>query len=369
MLPEALRRAAEALDRCTRDTNLGSPEFGDSRYVPCPLEASRFHQIPLSEPGSAVGFVDGGNREILHAPELSVQLARVGLSIFRGGRRLPLRSLPPKFDFLCVARALRENDEIVFDAELFPLEPEASRFLPDPADLRLNSRDDALTAPGFRADISVVGAAARRFAEWAALTRVIEEEMEQGDLVVRDGTLQTALRNEAGAARRAFGAAEGRGVVLTAIAKTSTLFTSTGVSLTAAIDELARRCGLGASCWYYHPIVRNEHPEHRAEIFVCRLHPSSNHVFRVEILREQARAMSGGDFARVFAELRAGSCDLSFPGYPYGLVDVDGAARVRRGEAEVLGALLSSALAEAGAWERVRRRRSATDAHELLDII
>ncbi len=369
MLPEAIRRAAEALDRGTRAVELGSPEFGDWRYLPCPLDPSRFHPIPLSEPRAAVGFVDGGNREILHAPDLSVQLVRVGCSVFRGGERLLLRRMPSRYDFLSVARAIREGEELVFDAELLPLDSRASEFLPDPAQLRLSSRDGSLATQRFRADISVVGAAARRFAEWVALARLIDEELGPGDLVVRDGTLQTALRNEAGAARKAFKAAEIGGVVLTAVAKTSTLFTSTGVSLTAAVEELAIGSGLGSSCWYYHPIVRNDHPEHRAEIFACRLHPMSSHVFRAEILREQARAMSEEEVARAFGELRAGSRDLSFPGYPYGLVDVDEAARVRRGEAEVLGALLSSALAEVGAWERVRRRRSATDAHDILDII
>lgn len=369
MLPEALRRAAEILERGTREVNPGVPEFGDPRYLPVPFEASGFHAIPETEPSSCVGYVDGGNQEIFHSPDLSVQLVRVCSVLFRGGERVRERVLPAIVEFVNVARAGVEGEDISYSAELIPLAPSFEPFLPESRSLVFSSCDSTLTNRGFRADISVVGAAARRFAEWVVLSKIIEEELRPGDIAVRDGTLQTAVRNEASSARRAFEAALERGVTLAALAKTSTLFTSTGMSLMAAIEELSHSCGVGSECWYYHPIVQNNHPEHRAEIFACRLHKSSKHVFRAEILREQARNMSTAEVSRVFAELRGGSRDLSFPGYPYGLVEANRMARVARGEAEVLRALLASALGELGAWERLRRRQSATDAHEILDII
>ena len=197
---------------------------------------------------------------------------------------------------------------------------------------------------------------------------MVRKELEPGDIAVRDGTLQTAVTNESVPASSAFQAAVDRRVTLSALAKTSALFTSSGISLLAAVGKLARDAG-AAGRWYYHPLVVNEHPEHRAEIYACRLHPASRHVFRFEILREQARALGEGPIARVFGALAANSSDLSFPGYPYGLIDADNQSRVRRNEKESLRALLASALAGNGSWERLRGHLGASDAHDVLDRI
>ena len=125
----------------------------------------------------------------------------------------------------------------------------------------------------------------------------------------------------------------------------------------------------GKGSWYYHPLVRNEHPEHRAEIFACRLHPASHRVFRFEVLRDQARRMGADEQDRLFGQLASSSCDLSFPGYPYGLVDADEGARVRRHEKEALSALFASALANKGSWGSLQAHLGATDAHDVLDEV
>jgi hypothetical protein len=368
MLTDALRQAAEALDRETADPELGVPQFGDARYTAVPFDLANFTDLEPKGQGAAIGFVDGGNMEILHAPDFSVQLVRVCSVVFRKGERSCARSVPSKIEFLSIARAFPRDGEIFYAARLIPASGTAAAFLPDAASLVISSRDDQLSSGRFRVDISVVGAAARRFAEWNALSGLVERELDGGDIAVRDGTLQTAVRNESGPASKAFSAALDKGVVLTALAKTSTLFTSSGISLLAAVEKLSRDGGR-TGCWYYHPLVRNEHPEHRAEIFACRLHPASKHVFRFEVLREQARQMGPAELGRVFGELAANSRDLAFPGYPYGLVDADDLARVRRHEKEALKALLASALAEKGSWERVRSHLSAVDAHDILDQI
>jgi len=368
MLSDALRKAAELLDRDLADVDLGEPRFGDARYAPVPFDPAHFHKIGADPPQGALGFVDGGNLELLRAPDFSVQLVRVCSVVFRRGKRVPLRSVPLRIEFLSVARAFPRGGEIYYSAELLPAGRAAEPFLPAGETLVLSSRDDQLSSGSYRADISVVGACARRFAEWLVLSELVKKELEPGDLAVRDGTLQTAVRNESAPASEAFQAALDRRVTMTALAKTSTLFTSSGVSVLAAVGQLARDTGRHDR-WYYHPLVVNEHPEHRAEIFACRLHPASKHVFRFEILREQARAMGADLLGRLFSELAANSSDLSFPGYPYGLVEADGLARVRRNEKETLRAMIASVLAEKGAWERVQGHLSASDAHDVLDRI
>jgi hypothetical protein len=261
------------------------------------------------------------------------------------------------------------DGRIVYRAGLIPVGRTAGTLLPDEEWLVVDSRDEQLAPGRFRLDISVVGAAARRFAEWLALSELVSEELEPGDIAVRDGTLQTAVRHEELAATRAFAAAQERGVVLAALAKTSQLLTTSGVSLLAAVEELSRQSPSGGGRWFYHPLVMNDHPEHRAEIFACRLHPQARHVFRLEILREQARRMSTSDVGELVAAIAANSGDLSFPGYPFGLVDADEQARVRHGESEALRAVFASALAEKGLWKAVQGHVSATDAHDILDEI
>jgi len=367
MLNETVRKAAELLGKSVLDVNIGAPEFGDERYEPVEFDSSYFREIPGGKPGRTLGFVDGGNREILHAPDFSVQFVRVGSVLFRAKERVAERKLPAKMEFFCVARAVPRGDRLVYKAELLPLSPDSQELLPDAALLTLDSRDESVSGGRFRADISVVGAAARRFAEWFILAALVQQELAPGDIAVRDGTLQSAVTNEGPVAAAAFEAAAAKGVVLTALAKTSRLLTTTGVSLVAAVGRLARDRGQGDRSWYYHPIVKNSHPEHRAEIFACRLHPSARHVFRFEVLRDQAAAMKEDELARLFSELAANSSDMAFPGYPYGLVDVDALSRVKRGEAEMLGALFATALAETGDWERIQRHLGATDAHDILD--
>jgi hypothetical protein len=368
MLSDALRKAAEILDREVADLELGEPRFGDARYAPVPFDPAHFRAIGVAGSGCALGFVDGGNLEVLHAPDFSVQLVRVCSVLYRGKDRLRARRVPQKVEFLSVARAFPRQGGIFYSAELLPCGEPAAPFLPDREGLVLSSRDERLASGPFGVDISAVGACARRFAEWLVLAEVIRKELEPGDVAVRDGTLQTAVTNESVPASSAFRAAMDRRVTLAALAKTSAMFTSSGVSLLAAVGKLARDTGAPGR-WYYHPLVVNEHPEHRAEIFACRLHASSRHIFRFEILRDQARAMGDESIGRVFGALAENSSDLSFPGYPFGLVDADGLARVHRNEKEALRALIASELAGKGSWERLRGHMGATDAHDVLDSI
>jgi hypothetical protein len=367
MLNETVRKAAALLGASIGEVGIGVPEFGDARYEPVRFDASNFRDIAVSRPSCTLAFVDGGNQEILHAPDFSVQLVRVGSTLFRAGDRVAERKVPGKVEFFCVAQAVSRDGELMYEATLLPLSNSFLPFMPEPSTLTLNSRDESLSGGRFRTDISVVGAAARRFSEWLVLSAVLHDELSPGDIAVRDGTLQSAVTNESALAGEAFDTAAKKGAILTALAKTSRLLTSTGLSLLAAVGRLARGCGQSEKSWYYYPIVKNTHPEHRAEIFACRLHPTARYIFRFEILREQAAAMDRTELDRVLSELAFNSRDMAFPGYPYGLVDVDALSRVKNSEREMLAALFATALAERGEWETVQRHLGATDAHDILD--
>ena len=211
MLTEALRKAAATLDREITDLDLGVPQFGDARYTAVPFDNANFRDLEPQETGAAMGFVDGGNLEVLHAPDFSVQLVRVCSVLFRNGERATTRAIPSRIEFLSVARAFPRDGEIFYSSELIPATGPSAAFMPEAGGLVISSRDDQLSSGRFRVDISVVGAAARRFAEWLVLAGLVERELGKGDIAVRDGTLQTAVRNESGPASKAFSAALEKG--------------------------------------------------------------------------------------------------------------------------------------------------------------
>ena len=67
----------------------------------------------------------------------------------------------------------------------------------------------------------------------------------------------------------------------------------------------------------------------------------------------------------VMAELKNNAKDLSFPGYPYGLILADKLARVSDKEAEYLKAKFFAAAGSK--WSNLKNRMAAVNAHEVLD--
>jgi hypothetical protein len=84
---------------------------------------------------------------------------------------------------------------------------------------------------------------ARAFAEWQFSKHIIELELEKGDIIVRDGTLQTIVTNESKYADKVYESAIKKGVYFTAVSKTSTLFTTTGQPLFPSIKILSETSG------------------------------------------------------------------------------------------------------------------------------
>jgi hypothetical protein len=75
--------------------------------------------------------------------------------------------------------------------------------------------------------------------------------------------------------------------------------------------------------WYYGPLAENLNPRHLGDIFVGKFFEHSPYAFRFE--NPQWRRQ---DVGAIFEEIADNSRDLSFPGYPYGLIVADKMARV-----------------------------------------
>jgi len=367
MSVDALRKVVNKLDGRIEERNLGNPFFSHPDYVPSPFDVGNCRPIEVVDSDRRFAFVDGGNQELVGAPNFSVQINRVYFCVFDSDKRLLPRSMPNKIEFISATSSVFRDGEIHFDTFLFPISPEFEDYLPDEEDLSFSSTDPSFVFGRMRADISRVASIGRRFAEWSFSRSVVEEELDEGDVLVCDGALRAAFTNESRYLNECFDSAERSGVVFSGLSKSSRLFTDTGLSLLGALRSLIEGSDLSYDLWFYHPVVRISSPDHRAALFIVKLHPRAEHVFRYEIYREQAEALSGDDLNEVLSGLSENSKDISLPGYPYGLVDADYYARVRNSELERYRMILLSELSRQGKWDKFERYIHATDTHQILN--
>jgi hypothetical protein len=364
MLP--IHKVIENLKKRIAEMPLGNPNFGDPRYQPIQLNAKNFHPIKI-ENERKLCYVDGGNCQVACAPNFIVELARLHFCCFRGKERIHSNSIPNRIEFYTVCCATAESDRIKYETEFVPMKDVWMKYLPNPSDLKFDSFDETLMVGKQRATIDRVSNSARTFAEWNLAKHLVNEELDEGDILVRDGTLQTVVRNESKYAKMAYSAAMKKNVVFTGLSKTSSLFTTTGYPLLSSINELAESTPLKDSSWYYHPIVKITHPDHRAEMFAVKLHDVSEYVFRFEILRDQFKEMFTSDVESVIGALAVNARDIGFPGYPYGLVEADRLARVTIHERDSHEMQFMSASASAGIFEALARHIKCVDAHSVLN--
>jgi hypothetical protein len=352
------------LDTHLNDENIGNPFFPERGVRPFPLTTDGFKVIERVDSDRKTAFIDGGNQEVFGAPNFSVQLNRVYFGMWNGNKRVPERSTPKRIEFFAATFSDFERGEIQYSTSLFPLSGEEA-MLPRERDLSFSSMDRSITIGNQRADIYRVGSISRRFSELVLAKSVVENELAPGDVIVLDGTLQTAFPNEYAYLDELSQAAQEKGVILAGLSKTSALFTDTGYSLLGALDKLSAEKGI-TSEWYY-PIAEGTSKDHFVFILGVKLNALSERIFRLEIQRDQFLSFGERELNEVLTQLVRNSTDYSFPGYPYGLIDADRFARVTSSEREHYFAILRSQMAATGTWEKFYRHVKATDAHGLLN--
>ncbi|MGE5601392.1 MAG: hypothetical protein ACM3TS_00115 [Clostridia bacterium] len=359
MIGETIRRLAIELDTKMRDTQIGESCFPYEFYKTYPFDVANFHQIEGTRCGRKISFVDGGNQEILGGANISIQLNRVYFNIFNGRRRMESKRIPQHLEFISVTEATFSDDRPRYRTQILPVKAEFSHYLPVSQDLEFGMKDEGPH------DISKIASMARRFAEWSISKQVVVEELSEGDILVMDGALWARYSNELKYSKECFSAAQYKNVIFTALAKTSRLITNSGISLLGAIRAMAYD-GRVNGTWYYHPIAESHNT---AEMFVLKLHEVSQRVYRYDIYSEQARKLSKEERMQIFTQILDNSSDLSFPGYPYGLIDADYNARIRGEEVEVYKMILYSEISRRGSWPKFLREIQALDAHDALDFI
>jgi hypothetical protein len=97
-----------------------------------------------------------------------------------------------------------------------------------------------------------------------------------------------------------------------------------------------------------------------------KLHRQSEYVFRFEVLKDQVNKNNFGEVELIVSALAENSKDVSFPGYPYGLIDADKFARVSMTEKTVNEFQFRAAVPQK-LWEKISKFVRSSDAHEILN--
>lgn len=354
---------------------------------------------PDPSPPRRTAFVDGGNGVLAEAPDYLVVLNRVHYSMFRGAEKLRPRDCtgndgpgdgreddssagPRTTTFLsCVlphvgdaaARGGARNDDgrdgthipepLTFDTRIYPYGQEFPGCLPG-NDALLSISDGKTAALDGSAPLASL---ARRLAEIRLATRVASDELGPGDILVMDGSLQTSLDVERQYAGRLYDAAVKRGVIVCGLAKTTRLLTESGEPLLARASEIAAVAGHDR--WYV-PVAEGMFGDGLTSTLVAKLHPRSRFVFRIDMLYRQFRDMDDGQRNAVFWSLAANSGDVAALGYPYGLIDADKHAQVRKKEAAMYRRSLYSRMeGRPGRRRMLERHPDSIIFHDILNRV
>ncbi len=282
------------------------------------INKDNFETIPENNSSKSIAFVDGGQGEIISAGNLCLSFIRVGALVFRNNQKI--RDYLHEFYLLTTARP--ENDDIVYESEIFPLNGPA---IIDGSQLSISSTDATIRGGIERASINAVANMARRFAELSLCAKI------DADIIMIDGILEPSFRNEEKYLSKL-------PENVCALAKSSSLFTASGNSPAILLNRLNPE----KSCWSYAIDHAN---------FFVKLHPKAKHVFRYTGKKE---------FLHLLA---TNSNDALFLGYPYGLIAADKFARVSNEEKMSLKMKIILNAENKDIAEYL----STTNAHDILD--
>lgn len=362
MSVEAAKEIISKLDAHIVERDPGIPFFADHGITPFPISRERFRQIESVGSNRKIAFVDGGNSEILGAPNFSVQFNRVFACVWKNNERQPLKL--PLVEFFSGIYSTLVKGGISYVTIIVPSKPDQSLLLPDPLDLSFSSTDRTVMVGTQMADTSRIASIARNFAEWK-FAALVCEELNKDDVLVMDGSLQTQFTNEGKYFSQAENAAKSRGIILTSLAKTSRLFTTTGLSLLGAVNQFAEQEEIKGE-WYI-PVF--ESSMHRMFGMVVKLKEISDWVFRLDFQRDQYKSLETQDVNEILSLLCSNASDPVFPGYPFGSIVADQYSRVSENEIDYYRPILYSQISGLHKQNKFKHHIHAGDAHDILNMI
>ena len=315
-------------------------QFNDKDYKPVEISKDNF-KIIEGEGEGRIAFIDGGNSEILKASNFSLQLIRVYYCIYENNKRVK----GEKHEFYVLVYAENKGHDIVYNVKTFGTDLSFNEF---------NSFDKTLSQGEHRVEVSSIGEAVRKFAEIDLMHDLIGL-LSKGDVIVRDGDLQSTITGEQERYDKVFEKAYEKGVIIAGLSKTSQLFTDSGNSAVETINSISPE-----GAWLYHPVARIENKKHKAEMSFVKLNEKSRYVLRFELYIKQKE-----DMKNVLILLKQNSKDPVFLGYPYGLIEADKFARVSNQEKQYL--LIRFMTKSGDNWKKISAYLNTVNAHSILD--
>jgi len=304
-------------------------EFVDSlKYKGKVIDFSLYSEILDENLGfneNSVIFVDGGNCEILSAPNFSLHLIRLYAVLFKDNEKV--KSF--KKEYYCLSSISSKDGIDGFSVQFFP-EREGYFF---------NFDEPLLNKGNERATPSEVCGICRRILE----IDFLNELSLNAKVLVLDGTLSTKFELEKKAMDKLLALGPDKFVI--GISKTNNEVTDDGSALGQVLLKNEK-----FDSWSFKV---NE------GLYFLKLNKHSKYVFKVECassLCEQA-----------FFLLKKNSNDFIFPGYPYGLILVDKFARVSNKEKEYLITMFKTK--SNSDWGKILAGVNSLNAHDILDNI
>jgi|SRR3989338_7417924 len=343
MYDEVVEKILQSLDEKSSFSDV-YPQFSSEGHKAHKIDLKNFHPIAKTSSSKKIAFIDGGNAEVISSANFSLNLIRVCFVVYENNKKITAK----KFEILAFIQSINQNNEIYYKTSFF----KANNPI-DMEEISFSSFDHTLMLGINRADISGVANALRRFAELKTAKLIADDKI--ADIIVLDGNLQSTLTNESKYLAELYESCSKNNITLTALSKTSSLFTDNGNLLSVVLGNITN-----IPVWFYHPIVEINNANHKAEMFFVKLHSKSKHVFRFEIFNKQK-----SDAEEIINLLASNCVDPIFIGYPYGLVEADRIARISNSEKDSLKTIFLVKLKN----KNIEKYFSSVNAHEILDRI
>ena len=373
-----MERDLKVLKECIQFIQNHKKEFqeGDIPYtedeneeISFDISENRIFEIPKSDHKCKLGFVDGGTASLLNAADFNISLSRIAGVIFEANNFKQLVRTPTVVEFYSatILESL-SNGNMTYFTKLFPREKSFRLYLPQ-SDIVLPLNEARMMfGLRFMPNIQSFGGTAMRFAEWSYAAKFVENELDEGDVFIRDGSLQTGFKDEIQLVKELYLQAKKKQVFITGLSKSCRLITENGDALMPLID-LIGNSKYPEKKWYFHPILKITKADNLADVHFVKLHEKGRSPFRFDIYIKQSNELSQSQKEDIISNIALNSNDLSFPGYPYGLIKADVLSRVGVKEIEPQKIQLLSEFDTEIYNKFIVPRIRAVDAHDILNSI
>lgn len=302
-----------------------------------------FQKILIKKINKKIAFIDGGNTELLKAVNFSLQFIRTAALIFQDNKKIKTNIN----EFFVLVNANENNGKIEYKTRTFTVKGKAIE------ELKFDSLDPTIKEGIEKADISKIAGIVRRFSE-IELAKDTIDELNDGDILVLDGSLKCLVTNEEEYMRQLCAKAVENNIVAVSLAKTSRIFMEDGSCLLSQLNQSS----VGLDYEWFYPISDDK----EYNIYAVKLNKHSSYLFELNIFNKQKDKIED-----VLNLLIANSNDSVFPGYPYGLILTDIFARVSNEEKDYL--LTKFQLKAGKSWDKIKTSINVLNCHSILDKI